>query len=303
MQPPRKLFIFGLGYSALAFARRVRVKGWRIAGTTRDAAKAAALREQGIDAHLLARGLPLADAGSTLAGTTHLLASAPPDATGDPVLAHHAGAIAAVPSLRWAGYLSTTGVYGDRGGERVDERDGLHPTSARGRARVQAEHDWLDLLRLGVRVHIFRLAGIYGPGRSAFDALRDGTARRIVKPGQVFSRIHVDDIVQVLETSIAKPDPGAVYNVCDDEAAPPQDVIAYAAALLGQEPPPEISYDVAAPSMSEMARSFYRDNKRVANLRIKHELGVKLRYPDYRAGLAAILASESSSAGVLPPSR
>jgi len=147
-----------------------------------------------------------------------------------------------------------------------------------------------------VPVHVFRIAGIYGPGRSAFDSLRDGSARRVVKPGQVFSRIHVDDIAQVLEASIAKPDPGAAYNVCDDEAAPPQDVIAYAAGLLGIEPPPEIAYDDAVKTMSAMAKSFYQDNKRVSNLKIKDTLGVKLRHPDYRAGLQAILAASKARA-------
>lgn len=208
------------------------------------------------------------------------------------MLAHHATDIAALPGLRWAGYTSTTGVYGDRDGARVTERDGLHPSGPRGQVRVDAERAWLDLLRYGVPVHLFRIAGIYGPGRSAFNSLRDGTARRVVKPGQVFSRIHVDDIAQVLEASIGKPNAGEAYNVCDDEAAPPQDVIAYAAGLLGLEPPPEIPFEQAAKSMSEMARSFYRDNKRVSNLRITDELGVKLKYPDYRAGLQSILDVE-----------
>ena len=298
MLAPRKLFVFGLGYSALVFARRVRVKGWRVAGTARSADKVEALRALGFDMHLFDRDKPLADAPAALAGTTHLLASVPPDRAGDPVLDHHASDIAAIPALRWAGYLSTTGVYGDRGGEWVDERAGLHPSGPRGQARVTAERGWLDLIRFGVPVHVFRIAGIYGPGRSAFDSLRDGSARRVVKPGQVFSRIHVDDIAEVLEASIGKPDPGAAYNVCDDEAAPPQDVIAYAAGLLGVDPPPAMPFDEAAKTMSEMARSFYRDNKRVSNLKIKDRLGVKLRYPDYRAGLQAILAASQS---VLPP--
>jgi len=293
---PRRLFVFGLGYSAQVFARRARARGWRIAGTTRAPEKLAQLTATGIAAEIFARGRPLADAAASLAGTTHLLLSIPPDAEGDPVLAHHAADIAAlVPGLRWAGYLSTTGVYGDRDGDWVDERAGLHPTGPRGAARVAAERGWLDLLRLGVPMHLFRIAGIYGPGRSAFDALRDGTARRVVKPGQVFSRIHVDDIAAVLEASIARPDPGAAYNVCDDEPAPPQDVIAFAAGLLGMPPPPEIPYAVAAPLMSDMARSFYRDSKRVSNHRIRHELGVRLAHPDYRAGLAAILAAERAA--------
>jgi nucleoside-diphosphate-sugar epimerase len=290
----RKLFVFGLGYSALVFARRARAKGWRVAGTTRSPDKAAALAAaEGIETHVFARGCPLAAPAASLAGVTHLLVSVPPDAQGDPALAVHGGDVAAAaPGLRWAGYLSTTGVYGDRGGDWVDETAGLHPTGPRGAARVDAERGWLGLLRLGVPMHVFRLAGIYGPGRSAFDALRDGSARRIVKPGQVFSRIHVEDIAHVLEASIARPDPGAVYNVCDDEPAPPQDVTTFAAGLLGVVPPPEIPFAEAAPGMSEMARSFYRDSKRVSNRRIRDTLGVRLAHPDYRAGLRAILAAE-----------
>lgn len=293
----RRLFVFGLGYSALVFARRARARGWRVAGTTRSPEKARALADaHGLEMHVFARGRPLADPAAALAGVTHLLISAPPDGEGDPVLDVHAHDIAhAAGSLRWGGYLSTTGVYGDRGGEWVDERSGLHPSGPRGAARVEAERGWLDLLRLGVPMHVFRLAGIYGPGRSAFDTLRAGGARRIVKPGQVFSRIHVDDIARVLEASIARPDPGAVYNVCDDEPAPPQDVIAFAAALLGVEPPPEIAFEDAAPGMSEMARSFFRDSKRVSNLRIRDRLQVALEHPDYRAGLRAILERERAA--------
>jgi nucleoside-diphosphate-sugar epimerase len=293
----RRLFVFGLGYSALVFARRARARGWRVAGTTRSADKAAALAAAlGVETHVFARGQPLAAARDVLAGVTHLLVSVPPDAQGDAALGIHGADIAAAaPGLRWAGYLSTTGVYGDRDGEWVDENAGLHPTGPRGAARVAAERGWLDLLRVGVPMHVFRLAGIYGPGRSVFDALRDGTARRIVKPGQVFSRIHVEDIARVLEASISRPDPGTVYNVCDDEPAPPQDVIAYAAGLLGMAPPPEIPFAEAAPTMSEMARSFYRDSKRVSNRRIRDRLGARLEFADYRAGLRAILAAERGS--------
>jgi nucleoside-diphosphate-sugar epimerase len=282
--------VFGLGYSALALAMRLKAKGWSIAGTCRGEDKRAELTAQGITAFLFDRSRPLENARTAFAGTTHLLNSVPPDTYGDTVIDAHAQDIAALPTLRWAGYLSTTGVYGDRGGDWIDENAGLHPTGPRGRARVDAERAWLDLLRVGVPVHLFRLAGIYGPGRSALDTVRNGTAKRIVKPGQVFSRIHVEDIASVIEASMARPNPGAAYNVCDDDPAPPQDVIAYACALLGREPPPEIPYDEAAPGMSEMARSFYMDSKRVSNTRIKTELGVKLAYPDYRTGLKALLA-------------
>jgi nucleoside-diphosphate-sugar epimerase len=216
--------------------------------------------------------------------------SVPPDGTGDPVLATHGNDIPA--ELSWVGYLSTTGVYGDRGGGWVDETAALLPTGERGRRRVAAEADWLDLWRSrGVPVHIFRLAGIYGPGRSAFDALRAGTAKRIDKPGQVFSRIHVEDLATVLISSMTRPRPGAIYNVCDDDPSSPEAVVAHAAALLGLPTPPLMA--LAAAGLSPMARSFYDDNKRVANGLIKRELGVALRYPDYRAGLAAILADET----------
>jgi nucleoside-diphosphate-sugar epimerase len=288
---PRRLFVFGLGYSALALARRLRAKGWRVAGTCRTQERRAELDAEGIAAFLYDGTQPLPEAATVLAGTTHLLQSVPPGRDGDPVLRHHAADLAALEGLRWVGYLSTTGVYGDRGGDWVDEKAGLHPSGPRGQARVTAEQGWLDLGRFGLAVHLFRLAGIYGPGRSALDTVREGRAKRVVKPGQVFSRIHVDDIATVLEASIGKPNPGAAYNVCDDDAAPPQDVIAYACALLGVEPPPEVPYAEAAPAMSEMARSFYADSKRVTNHRIKVELGVKLAYPDYRVGLKALLAA------------
>lgn len=288
---PRRLFVFGLGYCATVFARRMRAKGWRVAGTCQSEDKRAACAAEGMAAFLYDGTHPLENASAALAGTTHLLQSIPPGREGDPVLRHHVADIAAIEGLRWAGYLSTTGVYGDRGGDWVDENSGLHPTGPRQLARVEAERGWLDLVRLGVPVHIFRLAGIYGPGRSALDIVRSGQAKRIVKPGQVFSRIHVDDIATVLEASIGKPNPGAIYNVCDDDAAPPQDVIAFACALLGKEAPPEVPYAIAAAAMGEMARSFYADSKRVRNLKLKTDLGVKLAYPDYRVGLKALLAA------------
>ncbi|WP_260349055.1 SDR family oxidoreductase, partial [Alloyangia mangrovi] len=192
------------------------------------------------------------------------------------------------PALDWVGYLSTTGVYGDHGGDWVDEDTPLTPTTARGKARAEAEAAWQAID--GLPLHIFRLAGIYGPGRGPFEKVRQGTARRIVKPGQVFSRIHVEDIAQVLEASIRHPRPGAIYNLCDDDPAPPEEVLQHAAELLDLPPPPEVAFDAA--EMSPMARSFYAENKRVRNDRIKDELGVTLLYPDYRAGLAALLAEE-----------
>ncbi len=289
--PAPRLFCFGLGYSARRLAERCRDHGWRVAGTTRDKQTAEALRAAGFEAFLFDRDRPLDDPAEALAGTTHLLSSVPPDRDGDGVLDHHGAQIAARRGLRWLGYLSTTGVYGDRDGGWVDEESALTPTGERGRRRVAAEGAWLALARdHGLPVHVFRLAGIYGPGRSALDAVRRGTAKRIHKPGQVFSRIHVDDIVRVLEASMASPHPGRAYNLCDDEAAPPAQVIAHACKLLSRAPPPLVPFDRA--ELSPMARSFYRDNKRVANRRIKEELGVDLAYPDYRAGLEALLAAE-----------
>ena len=286
MTEVRRLFCFGLGYSARALAARLKPQGWTIAGTARSAEKVAALRAEGIAAFAFDRGEPLDDPAHALAGTTHLLSSVPPDADGDPVLDHHKADIAACAGLEWLGYLSTTGVYGDRDGGWVDEESDLLPTGTRGERRVAAERGWLDLPQ---PAHRFRLAGIYGPGRSALDTVRGGKAKRIDKPGQVFSRIHVEDIAQVLDCSIARPHPGRAYNVCDDEPAPPAEVIAFACDLLGVAPPPLIPF--ADAELSPMGRSFYRDNKRVSNQRIKDELGVRLAYPDYRSGLRALLAA------------
>jgi nucleoside-diphosphate-sugar epimerase len=287
-----RLFVFGLGFSAAALAERLAAKGWHIAGTCRDEDKRGPLEARGIEIHLFDRVHPLADPATVLAGTTHLLASVPPEGGGDPVLDLHGKDIAALRGrLAWAGYLSTTGVYGDRQGGWVEEGSALTPSGERGRRRLDAERGWLELWeRHGIPVHLFRLAGIYGPGRSALDSVRSGKARRVIKPGQVFSRIHVADIATVLEASIAKPHPGAAYNVCDDDPAPPAEVIEHACRLLGVEPPPAVAFDDA--SLSPMARSFYDDNKRVRNDRIKSELGVTLAYPSYRDGLKALLAGE-----------
>ena len=259
-----KLLVFGLGYTARALVRRFGPE-WTVAVTTREG------------------GPVLPESG--FADVTHILVSIPPDAAGDPVLGRYRADIAALNSLQWLGYLSTTGVYGTRDGGWVDESSALAPTSERGRMRVRAEVAWV---KLDFPSHIFRLAGIYGPGRSPFDALRAGTAKRIDAGGQVFSRIHVDDIARVLLASIAKPRPGAVYNVCDDEPARQEAVVAHAARLLGIAPPPLVP--LAQADLSPMARSFYADDKRVANALIKQELGVTLAYPSYREGLAAILA-------------
>ncbi len=287
-QSPNFLFCFGLGYSASRLGRRVRAEGWRVSGTCRGADQKAALNADGYEIALFDRDRPLDDAAAALAGVTHLLSSAPPDEAGDAVLDCHRQQIAAAKTLRWVGYLSTTGVYGDHGGGWVDEETPLTPAGPRGHRRAEAEAGWLDLWRRsGIPVHIFRLAGIYGPGRSVLDQLRAGAAKRIIKQGHVFSRIHVDDLAAVLRASMARPNPGAVYNVCDDLPASSSEVVAFGADLLGLAPPPETPFDAA--ELSPMAASFYADNKRVRNDRIKDELGITLQYPDYKAGLRAIL--------------
>jgi nucleoside-diphosphate-sugar epimerase len=273
-----RLLCFGIGYTAQAFVRRLDAD-WTIIGTSRA----------GGDGTLrFDRDHPLP--AEAFAGITHILVSIPPDEPGDPVLDVHGGAICALKELRWLGYLSTTGVYGTRDGGWVDETADVCPTSARSKRRVAAEAGWLDLWRTrSAPAHFFRLAGIYGPGRSSFDGLRDGTARRIDAGEQVFSRIHVDDIASVLIASIAKPRPGAIYNVCDDQPAAQEAVVGHAATLLGLKPPTLVPLSGA--DLSPMARSFYADNKRVSNALIKRELGITLSYPDYRTGLAAILAA------------
>lgn len=281
----RVLLSLGHGYSARALARLLAPQGWRIIGTTRSADKAEHLRAEGV-APLI---WPGADLRPALAQATHLLSSVGPDAQGDPVLRAAGEAIAeAAPHLAWVGYLSTTGVYGDHQGRWVDESTPPAPAKGRSARRLEAEHAWAAVP--GLPLHVFRLSGIYGPGRSAVDRLRAGTARRIVKKGQVFSRIHVDDIAQTLAASIAQPDAGAVCNLADDLPAPPEDVIEHAARLLGVPVPPAVPFEEA--ELSPMAASFYAESKRVRNDRIKESLGVRLRHPDYRAGLAAILAAE-----------
>jgi nucleoside-diphosphate-sugar epimerase len=279
-----RLFCFGLGFSALTLAAALQPAGFRVAGTCRRPEKAAALAARGITPFLFDRDRPL-DTAAALAGTSLLLISVPPDAAGDPVLdAHLADILALSPRPEWVGYLSTTGVYGDTGGAVVDEDSPVAPTQERSRRRALAERRWLALVDQGLPVHVFRLAGIYGPGRSALDSVRAGTARRIDKPGQVFSRIHVEDIATVLRASIARPRPGAIYNVADDEPAPGHEVIAHACGLLGVEPPPLEPFDPA--TLSPMAASFYADNRIVSNRRMKQELGITLKYPTYREGLA-----------------
>lgn len=292
-EPVNKLVCFGLGYSARVFARRMLDKGWRVLGTTRSEESAKRLRSEGFDVLLYTGEAPSEELRAELADTTHVLVSAAPDPQGDPVLAHHADDLAAASDLEWIGYLSTVGVYGDHGGAWVDEESPLRPSSARAPNRVAAEVAWLGFgTETGKAVQVFRLAGIYGPGRGPLDKLLRGTARRIVKKGQVFNRIHVEDIANVLEASVAHPRGGGIYNVADDEPAPPQDVVRFACELLGVEPPPEEPFETA--ELTGMARSFYGENKRVSNARIKSELGVRLAYPTYREGMTALARSKAA---------
>jgi nucleoside-diphosphate-sugar epimerase len=288
-QDSPRLFCFGLGYSAERLARMLLADDWAVAGTCQSEARKAELQAMGVDAHLFDANRPLDDAGAVLSGITHLLSSVPPGNDGDPVLQCHEGDIRRAGGLKWAGYLSSTGVYGDCAGAKVDETSPVNPSSDRSRRRAEAEARWLALAHdHGVPVHIFRLAGIYGPGRSALDQVWAGRARRIEKPGHVFSRTHVDDIVRVLGASMEKPNPGGIYNVADDEPASAADVTQFACELLDVEPPPPVPFTDAAKEMSEIGLSFWRDNRLINNSRIKDELGVKLLYPNYREGLRAV---------------
>jgi len=269
-----------MGYTARTLAASLDASRWRITGTFRDGEA-----QTGFD------GVAFDAADAALAKASHVLISTPPSEAGDPVLARYADQLAAHKNLTWIGYLSTTGVYGDTGGASVNEAAVCAPTNQRSRWRLEAEQAWQAL---DIRLHIFRLAGIYGPGRSSFDQARAGSARRIERPGYKFSRIHVDDVANILRTSMAAPAPGAIYNVCDDEPAAQAEVIAHACDLLGAAAPPLIPFEAAEPGMSPMARSFWSDNRRIDNARIKQELGVTLMHPDYCSGLAAILAAENS---------
>ena len=277
------LLTLGHGYSAAALAASL-LGSWKVSGTARTRAQADVMRACEVapvdwaDATAVVAALRAAD---------HLLVSVPPEAAGDPALRRFGGVLAEI-APRWIGYLSTTGVYGDRQGGWVNEESALRPMSDRGAWRVAAERRWRAVLP---GANVFRLAGIYGPGRSAFERLRAGRARRIIKPGQVFSRIHVEDIAASLAASMGQPSTGRAYNLADDLPAPPQDVIAFAARLLGLQVPPDEAFEMA--EMSDMARSFYGESKRVSNRRMRDELGVDLKYSDYRIGLRAILAAES----------
>ena len=281
------LFVFGAGYVGAAFAREMAARGWAVSATARSDTAAATLAAAGIEPVNPAAGEAM---DRQVAAADALLITAAPDETECPALAALGPRLrAGVRPPAWIGYLSTTGVYGDRAGGWVTEASPLAPLSEPARRRVAAETGWRDLgAAIGAPVHLFRLPGIYGPGRSAFDRLRDGTARRLLRPGQVFSRIHRDDIGLALAASLARGGAGTTFNLCDDEPCPPQDVIAFAAALLGVPPPPEQAFDAEA--ISPASRRFYGESKRVSNARAKAALGWRPMYPSYREGLAAVLA-------------
>ncbi|CDP50518.1 Nucleoside-diphosphate-sugar epimerases [Devosia sp. DBB001] len=282
-----RVFFFGMGYSSQASAEALRKDdpAVEIAGTVRDDGRAQALAAKGYDIRVFDGERPGA-LGEALSGASHVVVSTPPGAQGDPVLRHHWADLARAPKLEWLCYFSTVGVYGDFGGAWVDESAPCHPENERSRQRVVAEDEWRSFAReKGIPLLILRLAGIYGPQRSTFDRLRDGTARRIVKPGQVFNRVHVADIGRVTALA-AQRRLGGVFNLADDEPAPPQDLITYAAELMGVAPPPEVPFEAA--EMTPLARSFYADNKRISNAAIKAALGIDLLYPNYREGLSAI---------------
>jgi nucleoside-diphosphate-sugar epimerase len=292
------LFIFGLGFTGRWFAGRARDRFMTVRATVTEAASANRIAaETGFTMRAFGPEADDPRIADHLADTDVLLVSAPPGSDGDPVLARYAEAIRA-SRIAWIGYLSTIGVYGDHDGAWVDEATQPRPGSERSRQRVAAEQGWLDLGRAsGKAVQLFRLSGIYGPGRSPLRKVLDGTARRLVKPRQVFNRIHVDDIATVLAASMSRPRAGAIYNVTDDEPAPPQDVVAFAAELAGIESPAEEPF--AAAALKPMARSFYGENKRVRNGLLGEELAVKLAFPTYREGLRALAASELPDAGLL----
>lgn len=277
------LLSFGHGYSAQAFSKTLPRAEWVIKGTTRSEVNFEQISAS--NAEPLIWPVKSYDITKVLENTTHLLISTGPTEQGDPVLNQLKSTLNKLASqFKWVGYLSTTAVYGDHKGGWVDETASTAPTTLRGKWRKQAELEWLDT---DLPVHIFRLAGIYGPGRGPFEKIRNGTARSIIKKQQVFSRIHVEDIARVLQASICQPNPGAIYNVCDDLAAPPEDVLEYAASLLNMPAPVRMKYENA--DLSPMAKSFYSESKRVSNRKIKKELGVILKHQDYKTGLLSLL--------------
>jgi hypothetical protein len=292
-QERKRLFCFGYGYTAdyLGYDLQKNDGGWTIGGTTRDDDRRRELLSRRIRARIFDAEHPITDPKTLFNRFSHILISTPPGDHGDPVFNMHAEDFANLPNLKWVGYLSSTGVYGNRNGGTVDETAEMVPTSRRGSRRAYAEQQWLSLYeRYGVPVHIFRLSGVYGPGRSALDSVRAGLALRIIKPGHVFNRIHVEDIIQVLLASFANPNPGSIYNLADDKPSPSHEVIAYACELLGLPISPLIPIEEA--DLAPITQSFYKDNKHILNHKIKEALGVTLRYPDFKAGLDGCLRAE-----------
>ena len=291
----KHLFCFGLGFTGSALVREIRARGWAASGTCREKTHQDVWADIGVQLHRF-DGQEVSEATEKgVREASHILVTIPPHKEdGDVVLKHCQKALAGSPQLQWLGYLSTTGVYGNRDGDWVNETSELKPEFDHQRRRVQAEEQWRDLFREHqVPVHIFRLAGIYGPGRNLLKRIRQGSARRIDQPGLVFNRIHVEDVVQALCASIDHPQPGAIHNVSDDVPSSPTEAVAFACDLLRVDVPPLIALDDA--ELSKMGRGFYLTNKRVRNHKIKEELGVQLRYPDYKAGLKALLTTESKS--------
>lgn len=295
MRDYNNLFCFGYGYCSSWLASELMEEGsWAVSGTTRDELKKRVMSQDGVKGYLFDAEHAIPDPLYMLHDVTHILISTPPSDDGDPSFLAHAQDILKLPNLRWVGYLSTTGVYGDCDGEWVDETSAVRPTTKRGSRRAKAEQQWLSLFEQhNLPVHIFRLAGIYGPDRCALDSVQSGVARRIYKAGHAFSRIHIEDIVQVLIASMNSPVAGEIYNLCDDESAPSHEVIDYACRLLGVESPPLVDYE--AVDMAPITRSFYTDNKRVQNTKIKDILGVRLKYSNYREGLQGCLDYQCKS--------
>lgn len=287
----KHLFCFGFGYTASYLSQHLKQFGWQVSGTTTSEEKCVEMEECGVHSYLFDSTQPLCDALQCLSDVTHILISIPPNIRGDLVYDMYEHDLRRLKNLEWVGYLSSTGIYGNRDGGWVGEDDMVAPTSKRGSERFKAENQWLKLFeKYDFPVEIFRLAGIYGPGRSALDSVRMGTARRIEKKGHKFNRIHIDDIVQTLIAAMNKPHAGAIYNVSDDMPVPSHEVIAYACELLGMDVPPVIPYEQV--DLAPIVRSFYKENKAIKNDKIKEVLGVELLHADYRDGLRSCLSFE-----------
>ena len=285
-----KLFCFGMGYTGIYLGRRLRSRGWSIAGTCTTEKKRKALLAEGFDVHIFLSGEVVPDLKESLSGVTHVVASVPPDNEGDPVIQNFTEQLATIDNLSWAAYLSSTGVYGDHGGNWVNEGTRLLSRNSYGIRRKVAEDQWLTLhKKYGVPSHIFRLAGIYGPCRSSLDLVRAGKARRIIKDGLEFSRVHVDDVVGSLLASIGDVSPGKIYNVADDEPAPSHEVVSYACRLLEVAPPPITTFEDAVLSARQML--FFSENKKVDNKLLKDKLKYVFKYANYREGLRGLLES------------